>query len=195
MKLTPNSFFPGLDFKEINLNDFLKEKQLDYTNPAQIQNELDNLKYLTYGGYGENRKDIAKGSYLDETKNYIHLGIDINVPKGTPIYIPFYCKLVGFLQDTDTDVGWGQRIILKKDRSRNDFLLVLAHLDPKYICNFNCGILKQQLLGFVGTWPTNGNTFQHLHIQCIKQENINDFDGYGKKRDLKNNPNPFEIEW
>jgi hypothetical protein len=50
-------------------------------------------------------------------------------------------------------------------------------------------------LGFVGTYPTNGNVFQHLHIQCIRPEDIYAFDGYGFKKDLKNNPNPFEVNF
>jgi hypothetical protein len=40
-------------------------------------------------------------------------------------------------------------------------------------------------LGSVGVAPTNGNTFPHLHVQCLSAEEYaarnGDFDGYGAR--------------
>lgn len=200
MKLNCNSFFDG-DFDYINLNDFyLQNKVLipDTKNPEQIQNALNSLKKNTYGGWAEDRKDIWKGTYMDEKQNYIHLGIDINVPAGTPIKCPFDAVVLSVFSDLDTHIGWGGRLILalRTDVEMKLPFLVLGHLDPKGIIDtaFKKYFNKGEILGQVGTWPKNGNTFQHLHVQAIKIK-TRDFDGYGFIRDLANNPNPFEFDF
>ncbi len=205
MKLNCNSFFDG-DFEEYNLNDwyiknqnFIQSYIIDTRNPQQIQKALhlqSKDKYY-YGGYGENRKDIWKGTYLDDKKNYIHLGIDINMPAGTPIKCPFDCMILSVFSDRDTKIGWGGRLILMPHDSFDSPMLVLAHLDPNKLVlnNWNPNKNKGDILAKIGNWPQNGNTFHHLHIQCIWPKVIHDFDGYGTNKDLKDNPNPFEVEW
>lgn len=199
MKLSCYNFFSSKfygDFTYLNLNQFYldnKDKIKNTKIPSQIQLELYNLRKNTYGGYGENRKDIWKGTYLDKDKKYIHLGIDINVPAGTRIECPFNCVIYDRFKDIDTKIGWGGRLILQ--REINQPYLILAHLNPQFLLFPSNYIRKGQILGEVGTWPTNGNTFQHLHVQAVYDLDIKNFDGYGSLEDLKNNPNPFEIEF
>jgi hypothetical protein len=192
MKLNCNSFFDG-EFKEINLNDFLSKTNIhDTKSPQLVQDELNKLGYNTFGGYGENRKDIFRGSYLEKTKTYFHLGIDINIKAGTPIKCPFDCFLYDVFIDTDTDIGWGGRIILKKNNKCP--ALILAHLNPEKM-PYKVIYLKGDILGEVGTWPNNGNVFQHLHVQAVENLDVKKLDGYGHVEDLLNHPNPFEIEF
>jgi len=205
MKLNCNSFFPEYKFEYLNLNEFyLKNKNriTDTKRPELIQWHLNTLhKELrekngvwteTYGGYGEYRGDIWKGTYMDNEQIYVHLGIDINAIAGSPIVCPFDAEVIDIFTDADTKIGWGGRIILRQCKTLP--YLVLGHIEPdsiKHKTNFK----KGEVVGEVGTWPTNGNTFQHLHVQCVYDLNINDFDGYGKPKDLLNNPNPFEVEF
>lgn len=196
MKINCNSFFDG-DFKYVNLNDFYLENinQIpDTKNPELFQNCLNALGELTYGGYGENRKDLWKGTYLDEGEKYTHLGIDINVRAGTPIRLPFDCYLAQVFVDMDTDVGWGTRVILE---TKSPYLMVLGHLENGMYDILGNGFAKKkgEIIGKVGTWPRNGNVFEHLHVQMIKPENFKKFDGYGTVKDLIDNPNPFEVEF
>lgn len=202
MRLNCNSFFDG-DFSYLNLNAFYLENRhliTDSKDPSQIQSALSVLNKNTYGGYAEDRKDIWKGTYMDKTQAYIHLGIDINVPSGTPIKCPFDGVVIEAFTDLDTKIGWGGRLILvqRSDTQLKMPFLVLGHLNPGNLINaaskkyFN----KGEVLGHVGTWPTNGNTFNHLHVQCITKNLLNtDFDGYGFKSDLENNPDPFGIDF
>ena len=191
MKLSPNSFFDGT-FSYLNLNDlFLKHQDVikDSRDPSQIQSVLTPLG-LTYGGYGEDRKDVWAGTYMDEKQNYIHLGIDIMVPMGTPIKCPFDAEVVDVFTDVDTRIGWGGRVIIRKD---SGLYLVLAHIEPKSLVEA-IYYREGNIIGTVGTWPTNGNTFHHLHVQAICTF-YPDFDGYGYNSDLRNNPDPFTVEF
>ena len=195
MKLTPQSFFDGW-FREINLNDFFKYSEIAGNDPAVKQAALTKLGFNTFGGYGEHRGYMFKDTYLAKDEKFIHLGIDINVPKGSFVYCPFECDVVDFLIDKDTDIGWGTRVVLKKRGSKSDLRLVIGHLESDFIYPYRQKSFQHNaVLGMVGTWPTNGNVFEHIHVQAIKSENIKTFDGYGHKEDLINNPNPFEVEW
>ena len=193
MRLNCNSFFDG-SFEYLNLNDFYLQNHTvisDTKNPALIQPVLDSLNKNTYGGYAENRKDVWHGTYMDVDQRYIHLGIDINVKAGTEVKCPFDAVIYDLYTDLDTQIGWGGRIILQQNGYP---FLVLAHLEPKSLIR-KTNVSKGEILGKVGTWPTNGNTFQHLHVQAVKELNLNNFDGYGFAQDLHNNPDPFLIDF
>lgn len=199
MKLNCNSFFDvKREFRELNLNKFYRVFKFeipDPRKPEQIQESLNtrlNLCLESYGGYGEDRKDIWANTYMKKTGKFIHLGIDIQMPVGTKVYAPFDCEVVDNFTDTDTKIGWGGRLILKV--GANKTLLVLAHLEPSSLIKERF-VKKGQVLGTIGTWPTNGNTFQHLHVQAITHRRFKTFDGYGTKKDLTENPNPFTVDF
>lgn len=89
MKLTPNSFFSDLKFQEIDLNYWFKEMGIFGNKPKEMETVLNKIhkngEKFTYGGYGENRRDMWKGTYIEKSRKYYHLGIDINVPAYTHI--------------------------------------------------------------------------------------------------------------
>jgi len=194
--LTPNSFFkhPIYNFVNINLNQFflVRRNYIPYVkNPKYLDDELKKLNVKTYGGYGENRKDIWKGTYLDSTNNYYHLGCDINVEKGTEIITSFDAEVIDVFEDLDTKIGWGGRVILRLKKERP--FIILAHLDPSTL-TYKKYVKAGDLLGKIGTWPTNGNTFEHLHLQLRNTDDFATMDGYGSEQDLMNNPCPFTTE-
>lgn len=205
MQLFCDDFFdiPKDKFIFLNLNELYLKNKLrvrDSKDPRYLDNliTIERLKdfpdsIYTYGGWGEDRKDVWKGTYLDETGEYIHLGIDINVRKFTKVTAPFDGEIIDVFTDIDTKIGWGGRLILKSNTPNTPYL-VLAHLDPTSLTN-RTQIKKGEILGEVGTWPTNGNTFCHLHVQCINYEPNSTFDGYGTYDDLINNPNPFNTNY
>ena len=195
--LKPTSFFNRLlmpVFVNINLNQFYlanKKNIPSVKDPSFLDVAIKKLNFYTYGGYGENRKDIWKGTYLDTNGQYIHLGVDINVKKSTTIISPFNAEVIDVFSDTDTKIGWGGRIILRKDK--NSPFIILAHLDPRTLTDKKY-VKIGNVIGNVGTWPTNGNTFEHLHLQLRKIENFDNMDGYGNENDLMDNPCPFTTE-
>lgn len=196
MKLTPNDFFHDhIEYKKFDLNSlYLTHKELipDARHPQYIHNVLVMTEHdkSSYGGYGEDRKDVWAETYMKETGKFIHLGVDINRRFDTRVLAPFDAKVVDRITDTDIRIGWGGRLILEN----NGRFLVLAHLNPDSLTK-DTVVRKGRRLGTIGTWPTNGNTFEHLHVQVINHTNFNSFDGYGFINELIDNPDPFDVEF
>jgi hypothetical protein len=177
----------------INLNQFYLSKGgkaniPSVKDPQYLDKALKSLKMITYGGYGEDRSDIWAGTYLQATQAFTHLGCDINVPHKTKVYFPFSAEIIDIHTDVDTQLGWGGRVILRK--SKGSPYIILCHLDPHTLIDTKKKYASQYI-GQVGTWPTNGNTFEHLHVQLRYTDDFESMDGYGYKKDLLNNPCPF----
>jgi hypothetical protein len=196
MKLTPNDFFHDhVEYKQFDLNFlYLKHKDMvpDVRNPQYIHDVLVMTKHdkSSCGGYGEDRKDVWAETYMKQSGRFTHLGVDMNRKYQTRVISPFDANIVDRFTDTDTQIGWGGRLILEN----NGRFLVLAHLDPDSMTTEKF-VEKGRRLGVIGTWPTNGNTFEHLHIQVINHQNFSDFDGYGYVDELVDNPDPFNVEF
>ena len=136
----------------------------------------------SYGGYLENRSRLWRGSYLEATGNFLHLGVDCTVPQGTRVAMDFPAKVILVDHDPDRDGGWGTRVFLASDGP----VFVYAHLQ-------NVGVEPGQALetgtvfAEVGGPPENGNWHPHLHVQAIRAglfheillERFQELDGYG----------------
>lgn len=140
----------------------------------------------SYGGYLERRSTLWKGvTYLEERDTFLHLGIDFNVPPGTPIAL----TRPGIVEHIDNDFpdeyGWGPRVII---RLKNDPLyLIFAHLDEKIVCRPQQELRSNDLIGTVGRAPFNGGWFSHFHAQAMTlrtreyyRPRPSALDGYGK---------------
>lgn len=157
----------------------------------------------SYDRYGGDRRHLWRETYL--TKDYHphphdpvsglktrHLGIDFNVPAGTPVHAPQNCVVIDVLADSDTKLGWGGRVIVdhpewKRDTHRE--CLIFGHLAhdslPKVDQEFKAG----EQIGVVGNYPENGNVWPHLHVQQWNLQNkkkardirreCKELDGYG----------------
>jgi hypothetical protein len=198
---------PDLDITQacrVNLNDAAREwiatngqqERNDLLLPAHTQALLDNLHARnsatwSYGGYLEDRSSLLRGSYLDATGGYIHLGIDINVPPGTRIVAPFDGTVVNVFNDGDEPQGWGLRIILRPTEQSLPYL-VLGHIASSAL-TLGGHVTAGEGIGCIAAPPFNGNWFPHLHIQQIasdaaathERDNYNTLDGYGHPSNLE----------
>jgi murein DD-endopeptidase MepM/ murein hydrolase activator NlpD len=203
--------FPNLKnavFGYVNLDlearEWFKQKNIDHTTninillePKKCQEFIDDVhkKYsldFSYGGWMEDRTFLWKDGYLEKEKNFIHLGIDINVPMGTEIATDFDAEVVKIGDDYPLDGGWGSFVILK--HSLKPIYLIYAHLDRDILCKLGDKLNKGIIFAKVGYAPFNGNWFPHVHIQVITGEyyfdiekNWDKFDGYGLKKDIELN--------
>jgi hypothetical protein len=173
-------FFPDLvgNWAKVNLNDQAIKTNQELSTPVQQVEWLERLHRslnvdFSYGGYLENRSEALKGQYHSTVgpDHFWHLGIDINVPAKTPVSMPSRGILMHSEMDKDYDGGWGGKLIFRVD----DFYLILGHLDE--IVTENKEYQKGEIVAVVADYPTNGNWFPHLHVQCCKTFNPN-VDGY-----------------
>lgn len=139
----------------------------------------------SYGGYMEDRSTLWKGSYLEQDQAFLHLGVDINVPSGTIVAASVEAEVLRIDDDRDENIGWGPRVMLRP-RDRNVPVLVYAHLGRNVCCNVGDLLQPAQVFAEVGSPPTNGNVFPHVHVQAVTRayfrklltEDFVGFDGY-----------------
>lgn len=156
----------------------------------------------SWGGYLENRSTLWAGTYLDETGNYLHLGIDFNVPAGTPVAAPAPCKVVLIDDDTPEQHGWGNRLVARD--TKTGLYVIYAHLAPRVGCRVGEELAAGQVFARVGGPSNNGFWFPHLHLQAVapdvwsyhtqSHKHLKRLDGYGHPREremlIRRYPNP-----
>lgn len=139
----------------------------------------------SYGGYMEDRPTLGKGSYLERDQSFLHLGVDINVPSGTHVAASDEAEVLCVDDDRDEEIGWGPRVMLRP-RNRRCPVLVYAHLSRGIRCRMGEILQPGHVFAEVGSPPTNGNVFPHVHVQAVTrsyfrtllEEDFVGFDGY-----------------
>jgi murein DD-endopeptidase MepM/ murein hydrolase activator NlpD len=141
----------------------------------------------SYGGYLEDRRYILRGTYLEASGNFLHLGVDMNVPYGTSVAATFPASVMLVDDDQDQDGGWGPRVFLKPEGpDAPDVVFIYAHLErPRY--KPGDVLAPGTVFASVGGPPHNGNWFPHLHVQAIREslfrqillDRFRELDGYG----------------
>lgn len=144
----------------------------------------------SYGGWLENRERLLTETYLKEAGSWIHLGIDINVPVGTPVL----AAANGIVHLVDSDYpeegGWGNFVIIEHKISGVIFYSIYGHLGSNGLVSQNETVMTGEPVGKVGSTKENGFWFPHTHFQFISEtemkarENPFTLDGYGKPEDL-----------
>lgn len=143
----------------------------------------------SWGGYMEDRSHLWRGHYHDPGE-MVHLGIDYNVPAGTPVAAPAYCKVAYVQRDPDQNGGWGGRVILEH-RGR---YLILAHLAHAGLPMQGQTLGPGHRVGTVGEISENGGWFPHLHAQAMHSPNP-DADGYASPKKASEFTFPHPAYW
>lgn len=140
----------------------------------------------TVGGYLEDRSVLWKGCYMEATKRYLHLGIDINLSAGSVLHAPCQLTIVRIDDDYPETCGWGPRVFATCEAERPGIVAIFAHLE-NITCNVGEVVTAGAPFASIGRPPFNGNWIPHLHIQNILieefdrivQNDIKLLDGYG----------------
>lgn len=135
---------------------------------------------------------FASGDGIHPTAEHrtIHLGIDLIVEAGAPVYAPLdgivYC-----VANNDTRLDYGPLLILQhKTDDGQEFSTLYGHLSEEHLTLLQVGqaIQRGQRIASIGAPPLNGDWTPHLHFQLIVDllELDRDFPGvaYASQRDV-----------
>ena len=126
------------------------------------------------GGYGEIRPFYTTDAFQIKGNNgpqwrTVHLGIDIWMPAGTPVFAPLEGKVHSF-QNNEGDCNYGPTIILEHKVNRElTFYTLYGHLSLESLDGLEVGmeIKKGQQIATFGDISVNGNWPPHLHFQVM----------------------------
>ena len=135
----------------------------------KIQNEGANVGI---GRYLERRSLYKSDRFLiadSMEQRDIHLGIDLFMPAGEPIYAPLNGKIEAFANNSDR-YDFGPVVILRHDTDDGIPLWTLyGHLSEHSLDRLRVGQAIEQggLVGWIGNYPNNGDWPPHLHFQLL----------------------------
>lgn len=138
------------------------------------------------GGYAEVRPFYTTDAYAVQGDHgprwrTVHLGIDVWMEAGTPVFAPLAGKVLS-LHDNAGDCNYGPTIILEHQPAPGlRFYTLYGHLSHASLRNWEPGqaVEAGQAIAAIGSPPGNGNWPPHLHFQVILDllGNVGDFPG------------------
>lgn len=128
-------------------------------------------KVAAVGGYAEKRTAyrVNKSLFGDgEDERCIHLGVDIWINAGTPIYAPLDGTVHSFADNAGVG-NYGPTIILEHDLEGISFYSLYGHLSQTSLKSLKVGqsVKQGEAFATVGSASENGNWTPHLHYQFI----------------------------
>ncbi len=127
-------------------------------------------KKVGVGGYMEDRLIYKKSKHFDNDgePRSIHLGIDLWLEAGTPIYSPLPGVIHSFKLNNNFG-DYGATLILEHLIERETFYTLYGHLSLDSIHNKEKGqqLRRGDIIAKIGDESINGNWPPHLHFQVI----------------------------
>ncbi|MFN8390484.1 MAG: peptidoglycan DD-metalloendopeptidase family protein [Bdellovibrionota bacterium] len=154
---------------------------------------------LGYGGYLEERALYGTSEHFEGAEpRTIHLGIDIWVSAGTPIFSPLDGKIHSF-QENKNFLDYGPTILIEHDLGGAQLITLYGHLSRESLSGLFVGkpITRGEPIASLGDKSVNGGWPPHLHFQLIVDpgEWKGDYPGVGERSKLdfyrQNCPDPM----
>ncbi len=138
--------------------------------------------------YLENRaKLLADCPQMVAEQRFVHLGLDIIVPLGTPLHAP----LAGTVAESGYESGegnYGGFVLLRHDSPYfQSFYSFYGHLRRSSLPGIERTFAAGEPFAEIGDFHENGNWFYHTHLQVITAKGLaNGYiaKGYCNERDL-----------
>lgn len=162
-------------------------------DPTVCQQMIDDLHAelgvtWSYGGWLEDRSALWHGSYITERDTPLHLGVDLNVPAGTPLGATRALHVLRIDSDHPEPHGWGTRMVARV--LGTPVVLLFAHLQ-RVQGEVGTVLSPGDCFAEVGTPDQNGGWYSHLHVQAMHEaddvmclERLLEVDGYGSRDQL-----------
>ncbi|TVQ11514.1 MAG: peptidase M23 [Balneolaceae bacterium] len=120
------------------------------------------------GGYAEARPGMYT-SHIFGGRRFIHMGIDIWAPAGTPVYCFCDGTVLG-LRDNDNPLDYGPTIVTAHEIDGRELYALHGHLSHECLKRLAPGrqVNAGDVLGDLGTEQENGGWAPHLHFQLSR---------------------------
>ncbi len=165
---------------------------VDRRDQQEFQRVLEHTMGTEYswgvGAYLENRATLlADCPQMVAEQRFIHLGLDIIVPLGTPLYAPLNSTVAESGYESG-EGNYGGFVMLRHDSPHfQSFYSFYGHLRrsslPAIVQTFAAG----EPFAEIGDFNENGNWFHHTHLQVITAKGLDNgyiAKGYCSERDL-----------
>jgi 4-aminobutyrate aminotransferase-like enzyme len=101
----------------------------------------------------------------------VHIGLDLTLPAGSPLYAPFDGVVHGF-EDASTRLNYGPVIVLRHEVPADEpltFFTLYGHLTRESLDGLDIGkrLEAGERFAGVGAPPENGDWWPHVHFQVI----------------------------
>ena len=167
-----------------NKVDVLDQKNFQQYLDSQMQGKFK----WGLSSYLENREIVLSGyPQMVEEKRFFHLGIDIIVPLGTPLFAPLDSKV----KDAGYEAGkgnYGNYVMLMHESEYFDtFYSFYGHLSAEAMPHLGKNLKVGEQFASIGDFHENGNWFFHTHFQVITQNGLDKgyiSKGYCSENDL-----------
>jgi murein DD-endopeptidase MepM/ murein hydrolase activator NlpD len=125
---------------------------------------------VAIGCYDEDRVVYRHSSLFDEERESrtVHLGIDLFVASGTPVYTPLPARVHSFANN-DMIGDYGPTIILEHDLEETTFFTLYGHLSLGSLDGLGEGrsLAAGEQIARIGGNHENGGWPPHLHFQIM----------------------------
>ena len=164
----------------------LSESEID----AEVFNRIDDAGAIAgVGGYLENRSVYRETElFQGDEERCIHIGLDVFMPAGTPIFSPLAGEVQSFA-NRQVSGDYGPVIILRHRLGDFEFHSLYGHLTEASLEGLYDGksISSGEKIAEIGPRPVNGNWTPHLHFQLIQdmQDYHGDYPGVVRPADLE----------
>lgn len=170
----------GFELKKLNTEalDFTKNNkalfEIDLRNTTQFNkfvfgSMIPKGKLAGAGGYFEHREVYARSEHFGgEEARCIHLGIDVWIKAGSPLFAPLDATIHSFADNSGFG-NYGPTVILRHKLGQLTFYSLYGHLSVADMSNWKNGKKYKagEQIGTVGPYPENGDWPPHLHFQLM----------------------------
>jgi hypothetical protein len=160
---------------------------VDLSQGSQVFNEVDILDQKAFqawldrkmgdefswglASYLEDRRTVlAPYPQMQDEERFFHLGLDIIVPLGTPLYAP----LDAVVQESGYEEGqgnYGGNVLLRHESPCFEtFYSLYGHLNKEKLPEPGTSFAGGESFAWIGDFHENGDWFYHTHLQVFTQK-------------------------
>ncbi len=120
-------------------------------------------------GYLEQRTLLLSDCpQMVEEQRFYHLGLDVILPLGTPLFAPLDGTVVEAYYEEGKG-NYGGLVLLRHQIEDEIFYSLYGHLNPQKLPAVGTQLKRGTPLGFVGDFGENGDWFYHTHVQILTE--------------------------